>query len=521
MTVTNIGNAALTFPAPATGLNPALPAGFTIGNSSTCPQLSSSSSDGTLAAGVSCTNLISFTPTAGGSVSGSLVTTDNHLNAIAPSYATQTMSLSGTGTIGTPTIVFAVANHSYGDAPFTVGATSNSTGAFTYTVVSGPATISGSTVTLTGAGTVVLQASEVADPNYAAATANATFPVSTATPTIHFAVPNHVVGDAPFAVSANSNSTGAITYSVVSGPATISGSTVTLTGAGTVVLSANQAANGNYAAATASTNFTVTAVIPVTPTLTFASISTQIFGTAPFAVSATSASSGAVTYAVVSGPATISGSTVTLTGAGTVLLSASQAASGNYTAATASTSFTVTTGFVLAIGSGSDSAGTATVPSGAAVAFTLTLSPGSGATYPDALTLSASGLPPGASASFTPATIPAGSGATQITLTIQTSNQTARNERPFPGGPLAPLALGFLVLPLAGMKSARRRLRQMPQLTAILAVMVLSLGAVLGLSGCGGKGVATPAAKSYTVVVTATDGTTGAHSSANVTLNVQ
>ena len=71
-----------------------------------------------------------------------------------------------------------------------MAATSNSTGAFTYTVVSGPATISGSTVTLTGAGTVVLQASEAADSNYAAATKNATFTVGRATPTIAFTVSN-------------------------------------------------------------------------------------------------------------------------------------------------------------------------------------------------------------------------------------------------------------------------------------------------------------------------------------------
>ena len=50
-----------------------------------------------------------------------------------------------------------MANQTYGAAPFTVAATSNSTGAFTYSVVSGPAAISGATVTLTGTGTVVLQ----------------------------------------------------------------------------------------------------------------------------------------------------------------------------------------------------------------------------------------------------------------------------------------------------------------------------------------------------------------------------
>jgi hypothetical protein len=42
------------------------------------------------------------------------------------------------------------------------------------------------------------------------------------------------------------NSTGAIPYSVVSGPATISGNTVTLTGSGTVTLQASQVAAGTY-----------------------------------------------------------------------------------------------------------------------------------------------------------------------------------------------------------------------------------------------------------------------------------
>ena len=117
-------------------------------------------------------------------------------------------------------------NQTYGAAPFPVAATSNSTGAITYSVVSGPATISGSTVTLTGAGSVTLKASQAADSNYAAGSTNAIFTVGAGTPTINFAVLNQTyVGQSPFGVSATSNSTGAITYSVVSGPATISGST--------------------------------------------------------------------------------------------------------------------------------------------------------------------------------------------------------------------------------------------------------------------------------------------------------
>src|SRR5258707_684756 len=140
--------------------------------------------------------------------------------------------------------------------------------AFTYAVVSGPATITGSTVTLTGAGTIVLMASDSADSNYAAASKNATFTVGVAAPTISFTVPNQSYGAAPFSVSATSNSTGAFTYAVVSGPATITGSTVTLTGAGTVVLMASEAARNNsppnsnhatitYAASSPTINFTV------------------------------------------------------------------------------------------------------------------------------------------------------------------------------------------------------------------------------------------------------------------------
>jgi hypothetical protein len=64
-----------------------------------------------------------------------------------------------------------------------------------------------------------------------------------------FAVPSHTYGDPPFTVTATSNSAGAITYFVASGSASVSGSTVTLTGAGTLDLLASQAATNNYLAA--------------------------------------------------------------------------------------------------------------------------------------------------------------------------------------------------------------------------------------------------------------------------------
>ena len=202
------------------------------------------------------------------------------------------------------------------------------------------------------------------------------------------------------------------------------------------------------------------------------------------------------------------------------MLSASQAAYGNYTAATATTSFTVTApSFTItsSSGSGSNPTPVAVQPGGEAV-FQLTLIP-VGSTYPDALTLSVTGLPPGATAAFLPATIAAGSPATLITLFIQTSGaQTARKE-----SPISSVALGFgllpFLVPFAGLKRVRRRLGQMPRLCLALSAAILSLGMILGMSGCGGNYYHAP--QNYNVVVTATDLTTRAQVSTTLTLTLQ
>jgi hypothetical protein len=85
--------------------------------------------------------------------------------------------------------------------------------------------------------------------------------VAPGSPTISISVGSHLTTDAPFTVAATSNSSGALTYSVISGPATISGATVTLTGAGTVVLQVSQAAAGSYTSGTQTTSFTVTSSV--------------------------------------------------------------------------------------------------------------------------------------------------------------------------------------------------------------------------------------------------------------------
>jgi hypothetical protein len=81
------------------------------------------------------------------------------------------------------------------------------------------------------------------------------------------AISDKLLGTAPFAVAAPTSSSDLpMILSVKSGPATLSGNTVTLTGAGTVVLAANQAGNENYNTAPEVTaSFNVTAPPPPAP----------------------------------------------------------------------------------------------------------------------------------------------------------------------------------------------------------------------------------------------------------------
>jgi hypothetical protein len=95
VTVTNNGNAALTFPIPGSGNNPSISSGFTLDSATTCPELSASSdAAGTLAVGASCDYAVDSIPTAFGVVSGSLLLTDNNLNIAG---ATQSIGLNGNG----------------------------------------------------------------------------------------------------------------------------------------------------------------------------------------------------------------------------------------------------------------------------------------------------------------------------------------------------------------------------------------------------------------------------------------
>ena len=235
---------------------------------------------------------------------------------------------------GSQTITFnALTNKIFGGADFDLTATASSTLAVSYassdvTV----ATISGNTVTIIGAGSAVITASQDGDTNNNAAPDVAqTLTVTKADQTISItAIADKVITDADFDVTATTTSGLALTYSVA-GPATNSGNTISLTGgSGTVDVTVNQAGNSNYNTAQATASFNVIDNSKQDQTITFNTISDKVFGDAPFALSATASSALAVSYAVVSGNATVSGNMVTITGVGMVTIKATQAGDGTF-----------------------------------------------------------------------------------------------------------------------------------------------------------------------------------------------
>ena len=197
------------------------------------------------------------------------------------------------------------------------------------------ATVSGATVTIVGAGTATITASQAGDDDYnAAASMPQTLTVGKSAQTITFeALSAKTYGDAPFALSGTASSGLTVSYaSSDTSVATVSGATVTIVGTGTTTITASQAGDDNYNAVV---NVPQTlAVDKSAQTITFGALSSKTFGDAPFGLTATVSSGLGVSYASSdTSVATVSGATVTIVGTGTTTITASQAGDDNYNAA--------------------------------------------------------------------------------------------------------------------------------------------------------------------------------------------
>ena len=216
---------------------------------------------------------------------------------------------------------------------------------FSVDPASGPGvcTVSGATVTYTGAGNCVVDASQAGTGTYAAAPqVQQTITVNGISQSISFTAPGSGTAGGSATLSATGGGSGnPVVFSVdpASGPGvcTVSGTTVTYIAAGNCVIDASQAGTGTYAAAP-----------QVQQTITVSSgqkLSQSILFTAPGSgtaggsatLSATGGGSGnPVVFSVDPASAkvcSVSGATVTYIAAGNCVIDANQAGTGTYAAA--------------------------------------------------------------------------------------------------------------------------------------------------------------------------------------------
>jgi hypothetical protein len=122
-------------------------------------------------------------------------------------------------------------------------------------------------VTLTGVGSCTVTATQSGDSDYLAATnVSRTFNIGKGDQSITFdPLGNHHYGTGPYTLHASASSGLVVTFSAEGGSAcSVSGTTVTLTRAGTCTIDADQAGNDDWSAAdTVTRSFTVLKAVPV------------------------------------------------------------------------------------------------------------------------------------------------------------------------------------------------------------------------------------------------------------------
>jgi hypothetical protein len=250
------------------------------------------------------------------------------------------------------------------DPDFVLTATASSGLPVSYTVISGAtiASVSGSTVSLSGTATgiVKIRATQAGNATFKAASSVVVSFSVMKNPNIITAttVSDKLTTSPDFNLSATASSGLPVSYTVIGGTniVSLSGNTVSILGnaSGKVTIRLFEAGDAMYSSA--QPVYLSFYVIRDTQTITWTGVADKVTNDAPFAVSATSNSGLPVTISVAYGPASISGGTVTLNGnQGIVKLKAYQAGNTTYQSVTEYTTFYVSRASLIAkIGMGEE-----------------------------------------------------------------------------------------------------------------------------------------------------------------------
>jgi len=225
-----------------------------------------------------------------------------------------------------------LSNKTYGDPTFGLGAHASSGLQIVYES-SDPsiASILGNQVTIEGAGTVNIIASQAGDNNFlAASNVLQTLTVLKAVQIIDFpSIGTKTYGDIPFNLIASANTGLPLLFiSQYDSVATVEGSLLTIVGAGKVIVTALQEGNKNYLSQSTTQTLTIS---KAAQSITFGPLAPKKFGDPPFQINATTTSGLAVIFNSGRKPiARVSGTVVSIAGAGTALIIASQPGNSNY-----------------------------------------------------------------------------------------------------------------------------------------------------------------------------------------------
>jgi streptogramin lyase len=223
--------------------------------------------------------------------------------------------------------------------------TSSGLTGFSYTSnTPGVCNMYGSTAVFTSVGQCTIIVIQFGSQFYAPVGVDAYITVNQAPQTITFPTISSQTAGGTLVPTATASSGLPVSFSVIqNGNCSINGGAVTFLHVGACGIVANQAGNANYAAATAVGQVVLVGV--GNPSITFAIPDTHTLAST-IALAAVSNSTGPITYSVLSGPATVSGSTLTLTGGGVVKVQASQVATGDFNAGVSVTTFNSIAGSV-------------------------------------------------------------------------------------------------------------------------------------------------------------------------------
>lgn len=288
---------------------------------------------------------------------------------------------------------------------------------------------------------------------------------------------------------------------------------------GSYTVNVTYSGDANYLAVPTATPVTFT-VNKASPTISLVSSLNPVFSRNPVTFTATVSSpagtpTGSINFtdgqtllssvSLTQGVATYTTSSLAI---GVHSIVATYSGDANFASATSITLTQAVVDFTLTVSMPAGDAITPTVLPGGTLTYIVNVGPSNGRNFPSGVAFSTTGLPAGATATFTPSTVAAGSPSANVSLAIKLAQQIVRNHSANPLGRGVALAMmgGMFLLPFGG--KMRRSRRKAGKFIGLLILALTAICVTVSLAGCGGTrtGYFGQQPTNFSVTLTATSG---------------